>query len=55
MDKPVLIAGDPEREEMKKADRNNGISYHFNQITFAVMLLKLLITFLMNFCIINYF
>lgn len=35
VDKPVLIAGDPEREEMKKADRNNGISYHFNQITFA--------------------
>ena len=36
MDKPVLIAGDLEREEMKKADRNNGISYHSNQITFAV-------------------
>lgn len=35
-DKPVMVAGDPEREHMKKSDENNGISYHVNQVKFAV-------------------
>lgn len=38
--KPVLVAGDPERIEMKKADENKGISYHMNQITMAENLAK---------------
>ena len=34
--KPVLVAGDPESIHMKKCDDENGISYHVNQIKFAV-------------------
>jgi LDH2 family malate/lactate/ureidoglycolate dehydrogenase len=34
--KPVLVAGDPEAIHMKKSDDNNGISYHVNQIKYAV-------------------
>lgn len=30
--KPVLVAGDPERRAMEKVDKNGGISYHPNQI-----------------------
>ena len=35
-EKPVLVAGDPERASMKKCDDKNGISYHINQIKYAV-------------------
>lgn len=35
-DKPVLVAGDPERLNMKKCDENHGISYHGNQVKYAV-------------------
>ena len=35
-DKPVLVAGDPEKISMKKNDDNNGITYHINQIKYAV-------------------
>ncbi|CAG2105678.1 unnamed protein product [Medioppia subpectinata] len=31
----VLVAGDPEREHMKKCDSQGGIAYHINQIEFA--------------------
>ncbi|XP_054166083.1 uncharacterized oxidoreductase YjmC-like [Oppia nitens] len=31
----VLVAGDPERENMRKCDEQGGIAYHINQITFA--------------------
>ena len=34
--KPVLVAGDPERIMMKNADASLGISYHVNQVIFAV-------------------
>lgn len=32
----VLVAGDPEKQHMKKCDTQGGIAYHINQITFAV-------------------
>lgn len=32
----VLVAGDPERSHMEKCDKQGGISYHENQIKFAV-------------------
>ena len=32
----VLVAGDPERTHMEKCDQQGGISYHENQIKFAV-------------------
>lgn len=32
-EKPVLVAGDPERAHMKKVDEDGGIQYHMNQIT----------------------
>ena len=35
-DKPVLVAGDPEKIHMEKCDEGNGISYHINQIKYAV-------------------
>jgi LDH2 family malate/lactate/ureidoglycolate dehydrogenase len=35
---PVLVPGDPERANMERAKKNNGISYHVNQIKFAVWL-----------------
>jgi LDH2 family malate/lactate/ureidoglycolate dehydrogenase len=35
-DKPVLVPGDPERSIMRKADAQHGISYHVNQIKYAV-------------------
>ncbi len=35
-DKPVLIAGDLESLHMAKSDKNKGISYHVNQLTYAV-------------------
>ena len=35
--KPVLVAGDPEAIHMKKCDENKGISYHINQIKYAVI------------------
>ncbi|XP_011641057.1 uncharacterized protein LOC105429639 [Pogonomyrmex barbatus] len=31
-EKPILIAGDPEREHMKKVDKEGGITYHPNQL-----------------------
>ena len=31
-EKPVLIAGDPEREHMKKVDTDGGIQYHVNTV-----------------------
>ena len=34
--KPVLVPGDPERLNMKKSEANHGISYHINQVKFAV-------------------
>ncbi|XP_055625034.1 uncharacterized oxidoreductase YjmC [Toxorhynchites rutilus septentrionalis] len=30
--KPVLVAGDPERNHMKKVDKDGGLAYHENQI-----------------------
>jgi len=39
-EKPILVAGDPERINMEKSDRNDGISYHVNQIKFAENLAK---------------
>lgn len=33
----VLVAGDPERSHMEKCDKQGGISYHENQIQFAVI------------------
>ena len=35
-DKPVLVPGDPEKIHMKKSDVDNGISYHMNQVKYAV-------------------
>ena len=35
-EKPVLVAGDPERLNMKKSEENHGISYHINQVKYAV-------------------
>lgn len=35
-DKPVLIPGDLEKFNMKKAEQDHGISYHVNQIIYAV-------------------
>ncbi|XP_071847276.1 uncharacterized oxidoreductase YjmC-like [Apostichopus japonicus] len=32
-DKPVLVAGDPERQHMAKVDKDGGITYHKNLIT----------------------
>ena len=37
-EKPVLVAGDPEISHMKECDLNGGISYHENQIRYAVIL-----------------
>jgi hypothetical protein len=34
--KPVMVPGDPERLNMKKSELNSGISYHVNQLKFAV-------------------
>ena len=34
--KPVLVAGDPEREHIKKVEREGGITYHINQIKDSV-------------------
>lgn len=34
--KPVLVAGDPENNQMKLVDREGGIRYHENQIIAAV-------------------
>ncbi|KZC05837.1 PREDICTED: uncharacterized oxidoreductase YjmC [Dufourea novaeangliae] len=31
-DKPILVAGDPERAAMERVDENGGISYHPNQL-----------------------
>lgn len=31
-EKPVLVAGDPERQHMKKVDMEGGITYHPNQL-----------------------
>lgn len=31
-EKPVLVAGDPERQHMKKVDAEGGITYHPNQL-----------------------
>jgi hypothetical protein len=35
-DKPVLVAGDPELQNMKKNLEMDGIPYHKNQIKYAV-------------------
>ena len=45
-DKPVLVAGDPEKISMKKNDDNNGITYHINQIKYAVSKKRLKLFFL---------
>jgi len=34
--KPVLVAGDPEALHMKQCENDKGISYHINQIKYAV-------------------
>lgn len=34
--KPVLVAGDPEKIQMKLVDKEGGIRYHINQIKAAV-------------------
>lgn len=39
-DKPVLVAGDPERTHMEQCDKNEGISYHENQIKYVENLAK---------------
>lgn len=43
--KPVLVPGDPEKINMKSVDDNNGISYHINQIKFAVNIFFFLVSF----------
>ena len=38
-DKPVLVAGDPEREQMRKCDEMGGIPYPRNVVNYMVRLL----------------
>ena len=34
--KPVLVAGDPERQHIGKVEKEDGITYHINQINDSV-------------------
>jgi LDH2 family malate/lactate/ureidoglycolate dehydrogenase len=34
-DKPVLVAGDPERLHINKCEKHGGIPYHPNQVKYA--------------------
>ena len=45
-DKPILVAGDPERLHMKKSDEDGAITYHINQLKFAVNYHHFLLAFL---------
>lgn len=37
--KPVLVAGDPERQHIGKVEKEDGITYHINQIKDSVRIL----------------
>lgn len=34
--KPVIVAGDPERQHINKVEQEGGITYHINQINDSV-------------------
>lgn len=42
-EKPVLVAGDPERAHMEKCDKLGGIPYPENIVTFMVITLQTLL------------